>query len=59
MDALHRMIATSFAEFEEIKAQLIHLDAELNRLLAPPLVYVTVVRADSNPSGLGHRNRIQ
>lgn len=39
------------AEFEQIKAQLIHLDAELNRLLAPPLVYATVVKANGTPLG--------
>ena len=41
----------SSTEFEQIKAQLIHLDAELNRLLAPLLVYATVVRADDKPLG--------
>ncbi len=49
------MIADSItlgrAEFEEIKAQLIHFDAELNRLLAPPLVYATVVKADDKALG--------
>lgn len=44
-------ITMSRAEFEQIKAQLIHQGAELNRLLAPPLVYTTVVKADSNPPG--------
>ena len=44
-------ITLSSTEFEQIKSQLIHLDAELNRLLAPPLVYATVVKADNKPLG--------
>ena len=44
-------ITMSSTEFEQIKAQLIHLDAELNRLLSPPLVYATVVKADDKPLG--------
>lgn len=44
-------ITLNRTEFEEIKAQLLHLDAELNRLLAQPLVYATVVRADNMPLG--------
>ena len=34
-------------EFEEIKGQLVFLDSELSRLMAQPLVYATVVKADN------------
>lgn len=40
-------ITISKDEFEDIKAQLIMMDAELSRLLAQPLVYATVVKADN------------
>src|SRR5690554_3968607 len=40
-------ITLSRDEFEEIRAQLIMMDAELARLLAQPLVYATVVKADN------------
>ena len=40
-------ITMSRDEFEEIKSQLISLDTELTRLLAQPLVYATVVKADN------------
>lgn len=40
-------ITMSRDEFEEIKSQLIFLDTELTRLLAQPLVYATVVKADN------------
>lgn len=46
-----KTITMSSTEFEQIKAQLIHLHAELNRLLGPPLVYATVVKADDKPLG--------
>lgn len=41
------VITLSRDEFEEIKGQLVFLDAELSRLLAQPLVYATVVKADN------------
>lgn len=44
-------ITMSSIEFEKIKAQVIHLDAELNRLMAQPLVYATVVRVENKPLG--------
>lgn len=40
-------VTLSRDEFEEIKSQLIFLDTELTRLLAQPLVYATVVKADN------------
>lgn len=40
-------VTLSRDEFEEIKGQLIYLDSELSRLLAQPLVYATVVKADN------------
>lgn len=40
-------ITMSRDEFEDIKSQLIYLDTELTRLLAQPLVYATVVKADN------------
>jgi len=44
--ASNKTITMSRSEFDEIKAGLIHLDAELNRLLAQPPVFATVVKAD-------------
>lgn len=41
------VVTLSRDEFEEIKGQLIFLDSELSRLLAQPLVYATVVKADN------------
>jgi len=46
-----KSITMNRAEFEEIKARLIQLDAELKRLLAQPLVYATVVKADTKLLG--------
>lgn len=47
----HDSITLDRAEFEQIKAQLIHQDAELNRLLTQPPVFATVVKADDKPLG--------
>lgn len=41
------IVTLSRDEFEDIKGQLVYLDAELSRLLAQPLVYATVVKADN------------
>ena len=40
-------VTLSVDEYEEIKGQFIYLDTELSRLLAQPLVYATVVKADN------------
>lgn len=40
-------VTLSREDFEEIKGQLLYLDTELSRLLAQPLVYATVVKADN------------
>ena len=40
-------VTLSRDEFDEIKGQLMFLDNELSRLLAQPLVYATVVKADN------------
>jgi hypothetical protein len=45
------LITMSSTEFEQIKTQLIYVDAELNRLLAPPLVYATVMKTANKPLG--------
>lgn len=40
-------VTLTVEELEEIKAQLVEMDAVLTRLLAQPLVYATVVKADN------------
>ena len=40
-------VTLTLEELEEIKAQLVEMDAVLTRLLAQPLVYATVVKADN------------
>lgn len=40
-------VTLSREEFDEIKGELMFLDSELTRLLAQPLVYATVVKADN------------
>ena len=40
-------VTLSREEWDEVKGQLMYLDNELSRLLAQPLVYATVVKADN------------
>jgi proteasome ATPase len=40
-------VTLTVEELDEIKGQLIFLDSELSRLMAQPLVYATVVKADN------------
>lgn len=45
----NKAIVLCKTEFEEIRSNLTRFDSELKRLLAPPLIYGTVLTVDTNP----------